>query len=514
MAETEGDPLLRRRRWRLSFALFFMLAGAWSLTAPLFSAPDEPAHVIKAAGAVRGQLVGRASALPTVGVMRVPVGIASANEVPGCFAFKSDVSAACAPAVRNGYSISHAPTTANLYPPVYYLLIGWPSLLAPSAVSVYLMRTVNAALCAALIASAVRSAMSFRHPRPMLLAVALATTPMVVFLSGAVNPSAVEISSAICLWVSGALLVSEPVIAERGRVLNRIGIAAAMLASMRWFSPVFLGIIALTLAALASRSTLAGLVRDRRAWIWSSVVAASTLLTLGWTMVEGGSQQSTSQEGTHIALGTVLRGVIGRQDFNVRQMIGFFGWLDTPSPSLTYDLWFLLVGFLFIVALIYSRGRLRRVMVAMTLVTAILPIAIETKFFPAQGYFWQGRYTLPLAVGVVILAGLAVSRDSAAAAMLSRAPGPIITALSAAHGLAYLAFAQRFSVGKRGPLNFLSGPHWSPPVPFLVLVPVALVAGVAYNGWLISWALGHHDSRTGSSSKLSVCTGEEEVATC
>src|SRR5207249_11692688 len=125
-------------------------------------------------------------------------------------------------------------------------------------------------------------------------------------------------------------------------------------------------------------------------------------------------------------------------------------------------------------------------------------------YFPKQGYIWQGRYTLPLAVGVAILAGFALSRELAAADMFARATGPIVAALSTAQGLAYLAFAQRFSVGRRGPLNFVSGSHWSPPVPFPVLIVTALAASVAYNAWLVSYAIGNTHRSGGRGSKLSV----------
>ena len=476
---------LRAHAWWATFVLFGALTGTWALTAPLFSGPDEPAHVIKASGVVRGQFVGRAGPVPTIGVMRVPRGIASANDVPGCFAFKSNVSAACAPEIENSYSISRAPTPASLYPPLYYLLVGWPSLIAPSAIAVYLMRLVSAALCSALIASAVASAKSFRRPRPMLLAVAIATTPMVVFLSGVVNPSALEITSAICFWVSGLLLVSEPETRGSRRVVARTGIAGALLASTRFFSPLFLGLILLMIAASASRPVLKELVRSRRVRLWGGAVVTSALLTLVWAAVMGGAQQVGTQPPGEQGLGTILRGVLGRQDFNFRQMIGFFGWLDTPAPSLTYHLWGLLLGALLIMALVCARGRLKWVLITTALVTMTGPVLIESVYFPKQGYFWQGRYTMPLAVGVVILAGFAVARESGVADLFARANGAIGAAVSTAHMLAYLAFAQRFSVGREGPLNFLSGSHWSPPVPLPLLVVIALTSTIAFSRWLL-----------------------------
>jgi hypothetical protein len=92
---------------------------------------------------------------------------------------------------------------------------------------------------------------------------------------------------------------------------------------------------------------------------------------------------------------------------------------------------------------------------------------------------------------VVIMAGLAITQEALPNGVLAKSTGPIVAALSTAHVLAYLAFAQRFSVGKGGPLNFLSGSHWSPPVPLPLLVVVALVASVAYSHWLLAVVARH-----------------------
>src|SRR5437764_12660831 len=49
----------RRRTWILIFAALFAMEPAWALATPVFSVPAEPAHVVKAADVVRGQLTGR-----------------------------------------------------------------------------------------------------------------------------------------------------------------------------------------------------------------------------------------------------------------------------------------------------------------------------------------------------------------------------------------------------------------------------------------------------------------------
>ena len=45
-------------------------------------------------------------------------------------------------------------TTAGAYPPLYYLLVGWPSRIMSAADGLYVMRIVSALLCATLFIAA------------------------------------------------------------------------------------------------------------------------------------------------------------------------------------------------------------------------------------------------------------------------------------------------------------------------------------------------------------------------
>jgi hypothetical protein len=44
--------------WLISFSVFYLAIAAWTFASPLGSAPDEPAHLLRAASLVRGQLLG------------------------------------------------------------------------------------------------------------------------------------------------------------------------------------------------------------------------------------------------------------------------------------------------------------------------------------------------------------------------------------------------------------------------------------------------------------------------
>ena len=97
----------------------------------------------------------------------------------------------------------------------------------------------------------------------------------------------------------------------------------------------------------------------------------------------------------------------------LQQMIGVFGWLDTNSPGFTLFLWIVALGSVLTLALLVGPRRLVVATTAILVLTVLLPIALEVPSVCAAGYFWQGRYTLPLAVGVPVLAGIAAASGAA-----------------------------------------------------------------------------------------------------
>src|SRR5665213_228994 len=60
-----GERWHRTPWWRLFgaiFAITFGLMAIWSVSVPLLSGPDEPTHVVKASGVIRGEFVGQCGA--------------------------------------------------------------------------------------------------------------------------------------------------------------------------------------------------------------------------------------------------------------------------------------------------------------------------------------------------------------------------------------------------------------------------------------------------------------------
>ncbi|HTW98533.1 MAG TPA: hypothetical protein VMD59_07140, partial [Acidimicrobiales bacterium] len=70
----------------LGFAVSFVCMAGWSFASPLFSGPDEPVHVIKAAAVVRGQLLGDLLDGPSspFAEVHIPAFYATTRNLPTC----------------------------------------------------------------------------------------------------------------------------------------------------------------------------------------------------------------------------------------------------------------------------------------------------------------------------------------------------------------------------------------------------------------------------------------------
>ena len=190
-----------RRVWWVSFALVALAGSLWSLASPLYSGPDEPAHATRAVSLVRGQWLGEQTAVVDNNAMEVEVP-ATYTANPFCYVFAPSEPAACQQWPDEGGTIELL-TTAARHPPMYYALVGIPSLFDQSPASIYAMRLISALGAAALMASAITTLAGMLRPRVALLGFLVALTPMVLFVSGLVNPSSFEIAGAIGTWVGG-----------------------------------------------------------------------------------------------------------------------------------------------------------------------------------------------------------------------------------------------------------------------------------------------------------------------
>src|SRR3954451_20737126 len=369
------------RRVVITFALFFLPMVAWSLASPRYAAPDELDHARKAAGVVRGQIFGDH---PTVcdtktvcgpGWGEAPIRASFSQGDPQCFAFHSDVTADCQRFLPTSGTM-RLTERARLYPPLYYAVVGLPSLVVTSTQVTYLMRLVSGAWCALLLTVAAMVVRRRARPHRYGLALLAAATPMVIYLSGTVNPNGVEVATAVVFWLAG-LAVFDPdpdpgADPDRGagppsgggaaalvdaRMLAMTVAAASLLVVIRPLSWLWAGLIGVALVALVGGRRVGALWRARQGKLAVAVVGAVCVVQAGYLAATGllGVDDPDKKAGEPTI--EAIRISAGKMWGLVQQMIGTFGYLDSPSPALTIAVWLAVLGFLVLAALAVARRR-------------------------------------------------------------------------------------------------------------------------------------------------------------
>lgn len=486
-----------RASW-LAFAVMAVLATLWSLASPVFSVPDENAHAAKAIAQVRGQVVGYT--LPGVKhiIVDLPEGFDYDPNIL-CFATRPTQTADCGGAEFGaGVGTQTFNTWVGAYNPVYYYVVGWPSLLTQGNAAVYAMRIASALFGALLFAWAFHAAIEGRRARWMPLALAFVVAPMNLYLIGSVNPNGAELAAGALLWVALLRLLEsfgdpddhdrQPrpsrAALPRGRLWLMVTIAAIVLANARALGPLWLTLIVGLCFVASGWEPTRRLFATGRSYIWLCIIAVGGLFSIIWTLSGGSLSSQAEPSDAPLVGGTFLEGfqlTLRMTPHYLQQAIGFFGWLDTPLPVWAY--WLFVSGFAVLVLLAFAATRRRSVLtLAAVVVAAVLVPALVQGYSVGQtGMIWQGRYALFLYLGIVIVAGWLLSRDSPRLSFLAARATWICSSLLAAYGVvAFCHVLIRYVVGEGAPLGTLfTDPRWQPPLGWITLAALYALASVA-----------------------------------
>jgi hypothetical protein len=469
------------------FVVLAVCIGLWALATPMFSSPDEPAHMVRAYAVVHGDFAGETAPgssqtkflVPAVLVPRPPCFPFDGSEktyqspcdveefdIP-CYSFKSEVTADCLNIVDSGPSALIPSRTAN-YPPLGHLLAGWPSLLSSGLRSLYLMRLANGLAAVALIALAFDTASRSRSAGALRIALVLSLTPLVLWISGTVNPSGPAIGAAAAAWVGGYSMISDDTGLKARSALARWGAPFCIFMLLRRDSLLWGALMIVVMMSIISERRLRELVKQREFWAWSGAILASAGLQLAfWGGDSAGGFASTAGTGGHATRAF--------QDTfkNVQEMIGVLGWLDSPIPDLVYFVWLGLVLTMTAIALGAGASRLR---IAIALVLFLTVGAITGLGALRYGYL-QGRYVLPFSMGLPLMSAITIAARRDLAAFLEVLRKCLIWLLPLLQTLAFAQLLRRYSVGDNGPYSFFWNSKWAPPyVPISVLCVLHAVA--------------------------------------
>lgn len=486
-------------RWLAVGALLFGLGALWSLAVPLMASPDEPSHVVRAAAVARGQLSGTPNDAPQsvdrpgVGTLvRLPSDFADALALPNCFAFDRDQPADCQdddlPAPGPEVLVE---TFAGQYPPLYYALVGWPSLFLSAGPSIVAMRLVSAAVSAALLTWAAYRLSTARGNRAGLWGLAVAVTPMCLFLAGTVNPAGLEISAAVAFWAACLVLVSRDGPVSTAALVQAV-VSGALLITVRATGPVWALAIVVVVLVAAPAGRWRELLRLPSARWLGAAAAVAVLASVGWLATHGSVVTTRGLYPQFADLATALLGILGDGFGYLQNMIGDFGWLDAPAPPLTFVGWYLALGALLLPAVAAARPTRQRVALGLLVVgVAAAPIALQLPTIVDTGLIWQGRYALPVAVGVPMLAALLLRVDATEAGEAHRRTArATVPVLLVAHVAAFWWGSRRYAEGLDGEV-VTAHPEWSSPVGYLTGVALYAVVAAA-----LAWMLWSFYRRT------------------
>ncbi len=477
------------RVFLVSWALLSAMASVWAVATPLGGSPDEAAHVVKAASVARGQLTGTASASGTV--VHVPEFVAYVDDQQTCYAFHPNVTAACSlrPVPGDPARTVHKATTAGLYNPLYYAMVGWPSAVVASQTSIYLMRIVSAVLSSLFLALAFTMLAGWRRRLVPLLGFAVAATPMVFFLDSAVNPNSLEVTATLAAFVGVLSIVLRPDPALLARRSALVAVSAVVAANTRGLSPLWVAIALFAPLLLAGWPTVSRLLRERAIQVAIGVILVGTALAVAWTLLSGSLGAPVAQPGHAIAGSRVgdspvigfVQVFVGTFDYG-QGIVGVFGWLDTPAPSAVFFIWSGFIGALVMFSLVLLRGRAFRFALGLILALLFIPPLLQAAYIRGGGIIWQGRYTLPLFV--CVMTGAAVLLADRLPELGRRSRVLLVSATAAAwflgQVLSFVYTLKRYAIGAGSGSwkELLLGPEWAPPGG----VPLSVVLGVVVFG--------------------------------
>jgi Predicted membrane protein (DUF2142) len=428
-------------RYALIPLLAFVALFAWALSSPVGSSPDEDFHLSSVwcgQGIEEGMCEGSAASDERM----VPEALPRA---PGCYAYRSENSAACQATWFGEESDDLVSTDrgnfTGYYPPAFYFTMN-AFVGDDISVSVVAMRLINASLFVGMM-----SIVYWLLPpgRRLMLAVGVAVTlvPLGVFVIASINPSSwALISGAI---VFPAMVGYFETAGRRRAALAGIALLATVMgAGARADSAVYAA-IAIVLAAVLSAP------RRRSAWrlfLYPLLLGAICLISYL-------SSSQTDAVSAGLGVGHELiqetPDQIGHNLLNVPDLwagaFGYWGlgWLDTRMPSMVWVVNLATFGAVVYLGIRRTSARKSLSVLVALLVVWLLPTWVLFQSEALVGTEVQPRYLLPL---LILLAQVALFRIEPRSTDMSRSQlTSVAAALTVTNAIALHFDIRRYVTG-------------------------------------------------------------------
>ncbi|WP_026460043.1 DUF2142 domain-containing protein [Schaalia suimastitidis] len=462
----------------VSFVAFFLLTLMWALSNPLTASPDEQSHIKKAAATAYGQVFN--SELLADRMVSIPEFYHDV-EAYTCNAFEPDLPISACDLSRlttkehpDGWVT--VPTPAARYNPLYYAAVGWPALIFHNATGVYLMRTLSGLLGSLFLAIGFRA---LRQAKISAIGFITATgfiTPMVPFLMSSVNPQALEITAAFALWCELLLIIRATPMSAVGPRMWLLAFIASAFTNSRGLTPFFLALMVMGAVSLQPWNFSRRVIKNRRSWAPMATIFIVTIVGSVWILTTGVLTSEEPPPDTAVTPRWLAIYTLRQTDTYLQQAIGSFGWLHAPLP-LSLTAVFIAAGLCMLATIYAVASRRERFVVFSSLVlyALVVPVALHASQARTLGIMWQGRYILPLLIGVPILAAFVLSEKVLPSTQVNHRLLRFWALLfGAVHAYSVIFEMHRQMLGINGSWD-LSESAWFPPIPLWLLALVLSV---------------------------------------
>lgn len=451
--------------WLSATTAFAIIGCTWAFSIARYGGPDEPAHVIRAAAAAHGDLVGHPVAGLEPGYRQVTVPSALASGDPACYRHNEAITAACAVATQGTATVKVA-TSAGTAPPWYYAIVGAVTRLVSDGDTVLAYRMAAVLLCAIILGHAL--ARSHRYKGSAWLVAALA--PSAWFLIGVVGTSAIEIAL-VALTLVEAIGRFHP--RANTASIARVTVPLALCLLLRPAAVIDVAVVGLILVPTLPRP-----VTTRCLALLVCPLAVAGVASLAWNRWTGlivSDHRTADSDSLTSALGQSLGGI----PTTAHQAIGGLGWNEFYAPVAAQLVWVAMLAFAAYWVFVHSSDCWWHVRWAAA--ALLLPTIIELIVHRQLGEIWQGRYSIAFAIGGVLYAAHTAPPSRS---VMRR----VVIAASCAEVATLWHTLRRYMVGLHGSIT-LRDASWRPPLNPWLLLAVNATAMV----WLAQIALNSVD---------------------
>lgn len=471
----------------LRWAAATLLAGlvvvqlAWVLAVPPYRGIDEFDHVYRAASLVDGQLrpYDEKVADGRGDYVRVPRDTVL-DARPVCNTYQYVGPDNCDPVQTLDDGMVKIASAAARYNPAYYSVVGLAARASTGSEFVYVARLATVACCAALWALALLAAQRTERPTATFFALAVCATPVLTYSGSIVAPNGVEMVAAVATWTALLALGRQQTAASERLLLLVLAVAGSVLTTVRTLGPAWLLLIVLTICVLPGLRNRLGVVR-RHPWlsaVTATVLLGATLLSAWWVL---SARTNSLAEASAYDFTRPWLNALREAALWILQTVAAFPSRDDAAPTVVYAAVLAAWAIAFLTARGHAERRWRLTLLFMVLVWLVPPYLFTGLTFSQAGSLWQGRYSLPYAVGIALVL---LSWQGATRARWR--PGSTVALVAAAYVVATAVSVANVRRSELATSPLAGDDRWvSAPEPLLVLMAAGGTT-LMFASWLIA----------------------------